>query len=325
MATATYAVTQFTPAASCGIGASLWAVTKTCFMTVSMASLAIDPPWMTCTAVQAGEPPDRSNTACYNNRVAGQASACPVGYSAASSLTWAPFSRGGATTTTAAADVVAAVVYCCPSAGVEQDGMGIDFWYSGDGASPDITTEHDGVTYTGNMYLMPLCRATRVSALSGSTVTLTPYSDTQGWERRRRQEATLVTEMWDYTANVIYAEAESFTRTVFADGHTCYGNCTDYWLRWYTSPERLANAATATATVTTSTSIAGASSPQGGGAATPTRTTESASGSGAMATGISTAGESRQGPAPASGAHRPILGGAGTLLTVAAVAACLAV
>ncbi len=70
MATPTITITEparFTPSPSCGIGTALYAVTKTCYMSnPTVGPLIIDPEWMTCTAVQAGEPWDKQNPNCVS-------------------------------------------------------------------------------------------------------------------------------------------------------------------------------------------------------------------------------------------------------------------
>jgi hypothetical protein len=194
-----------------------------------------------------GEPPDKGNTDCYiGYRPATKAddgnaiydSACPVGYGTASVFTHYPFYRtpivdqttDGKDHRVTATDVVASVIYCCPSA------SGFGFQMTLDKLVP-FTTVHDGVTYRGEMALMPMCVATSVKALSsGQTVTLTPYSDTRGWEKRQENTADgLSTAAWD-PKNKVWAEIESFSNTVFADGYTCYdgaeafgeGPCTEY-------------------------------------------------------------------------------------------------
>ncbi|KXX74309.1 hypothetical protein MMYC01_209344 [Madurella mycetomatis] len=323
MATPSYALTQFTPAPSCGIGTALWAVTKTCYMYASEpATLEINPPWMSCTAVQAGDPPDRYNRECHNDGVSALIdddgittyfSACPVGYTAATSFIYPPFYRTFTTTSSGtetitrveASDVLASRFYCCPSA----SGFHYKHVYPEDNT---ITTVHDGTTFSGASYLLPLCRATRVAALSGQTVTLTPYSDTMAWERRRQAETgghqELITEVWD-DAKIVYAGYEAYAVTVFADGHSCYSNCSDYWLNWYTSPERLPTTETsATPTITD------------GPGPSETANTSPGGGSGGGVTPTSTV---------ASGAHRVGLGGgwarAGALLVATAVAATLAI
>jgi len=244
MATPSYPLTQFTPAPSCGIGSTLWAVTKSCYLYAGTDTVLFNPPWMTCTAAQMGEPPEKHNGDCYSawrtsdvGLTTSLFSTCPVGYSAASTETFWPYFRtttnqvGGApkTTTLAAKDVQASIIYCCPSA----PGSGLHFGLD----LPDdfrVNTVHDGITYSGYTYVMPRCRAT-ATALSGQTVTLTPFSDTIGGERRRQESTPLITEIWD-EAKKVYAEAESFVHTVFADGHTCYGTCDQYWSSQYTSP-----------------------------------------------------------------------------------------
>ncbi|GAB1316984.1 hypothetical protein MFIFM68171_07194 [Madurella fahalii] len=327
MATTSYLLSQLTPDPSCGIGTALWAVSKTCYMSASYPTpvVEINPPWMSCTAVQAGEPYDKLNNACYGGlgrtRIGDDYipifySACPVGYTAASSYTHPAFYRtftissGTETTTRAeATDVVATHFFCCPSA------SGFHYEYLTT-EEPEITTVHDGTTFSGRAYLMQRCRATRVAALSGQTVTLTPYSDTLGWERRRRQEETgaqqdpgpLITEAWDDAKNV-YAADEYYDVTVFADGHSCYTNCSDYWLSSYTSP---VNPQT---TITTA----------------PATITEDAGGGGTASAGLSRVGEGAAAPTSTvtSGVHRVGLGAgwarAGALLASAAVAASLVI
>lgn len=262
-ATPTYHLTQFTPSPSCGIGSDLWAVSKTCLMTGGLGSptttvVAGPLPWVSCTAVQMGEPPDKGNFDCYvgyrstirdGDGDPTYFSACPVGYDTASIATYYPFYR---TTTTyqptdgrdprvPATDVVASIIYCCPTA------SGFGFHITSERLEP-FTTVHDGTTYRGDTALMPMCVATSVKALSSAqTVTLTPYSDTRGWEKRQEKTAdALSTAAWDPKAKV-WAEAESFYNTVFGDGHTCYdygeawgeGPCTEYWAEHYTSPDVL--------------------------------------------------------------------------------------
>ncbi|KAH6839493.1 hypothetical protein B0I37DRAFT_386586 [Chaetomium sp. MPI-CAGE-AT-0009] len=240
---------RFTPAPSCGIDTDLWVVTKTCYMYGDdrTPALEINPPWIDCTAIQAGEPPDKFNRDCYNRAVttrtgpdgvASWVSNCPVGYTGARTNTFPVFYRtvtdaGPSTTRTEAADVVGVQVYCCPSI------SGMTFRHDFDRIA-STTAVVDGTTWTGSMALVPDCRATRVQALRGQTVTLTPYSDTVAWERRRQEETAgqsgLVTKAWD-DANTVYAEYDFYGFTLFGDGHTCFGNCTDYWLNSYTSPQ----------------------------------------------------------------------------------------
>ncbi|KAK0710699.1 hypothetical protein B0H67DRAFT_492334 [Lasiosphaeris hirsuta] len=260
--TTTYHLSQFTPAPSCGIGSDLWAVSKTCLMTGGINSpittvLPGPLPWVSCTAIQMGEPPDKDNADCYigyrSRAMRGDGSptyfsACPAGYSTVTIETYYPFYRStinyrpadGKDPRVHATDVVASLVYCCPTA------SGFDFKMSSFRLE-HFTTVHDGATYRGDTALMPMCAATSVEALSsGQTVTLTPYSDTKGWEKRQEKTADgLLTEAWDPKKKV-WAEAESFFNTVFGDGFTCYdgaetgygeGFCTEYFEKHYTSPE----------------------------------------------------------------------------------------
>ncbi|KAK0649137.1 hypothetical protein B0T16DRAFT_409500 [Cercophora newfieldiana] len=244
MVTPSYPLTRFTPAPSCGVDSSLWAVTKSCYLYAGTSTVLVNPPWKTCTAAQMGEPPEKRNPDCYTawrppaldaNTPTTYFSACPVGYSAASTETFWPYLRtstvssgeAAKTQVTAARDVQGLMFFCCPSASGFEFGLDLpdDF---------QIHTVHDGVSYSGYSYVIPRCRAT---AMSAQTVTLTPFSNTFGGERRRQEETAgpLITEVWD-RGKKVYAEAETFMHTVFADGHTCYGTCDKYWESQYTSP-----------------------------------------------------------------------------------------
>lgn len=290
-ATPTYHLTQFTPPPSCGIASDLWAVSKTCLMTAGIGSPTTSViggalPWVSCTAVQMGEPPDKGNTDCYlgyryttkdNDGIAIYASACPVGYGTASVVKHYPFYRtpvvdqttDGKDHRVTATDVVGSRIYCCPSA------SGFNFQMSFDRLE-SFTTVHEGTTYRGYTALMPMCVATSIKALSsGQAVTLTPYSDTRGWEKRQENTADgLSTAAWDPT-NKVWAEVESFSQTVFADGFTCYdddlvnyggGPCTEYWENQYTSPEVLPTPSPST------TSQGGADVTSPGSGSTPSTT-----------------------------------------------------
>jgi hypothetical protein len=256
-------------------------------------TLQINPPWMDCTAIQAGEPPDKFNRDCYNDAVSARVgpdgiasliSNCPMGYTGATSYTYPPFYRpvsdsGTRTTRTEAADVVVTQVYCCPSI------SGMSFRYNV-GEAPSTATVVDGTTWSGDLYLMPRCQATRVQALQGQTVTLTPYSDTMAWERRRQAETDspsgLITEVWN-DANTVYAAYDYYDVTVFADGYSCFGNCTDYWLNSYTSPE---SSVVSTVPDQTTTTTSSPTTTDGlAGLATATATTSSTSGAHCVARG----------------------------------------
>ncbi|KAK5663841.1 hypothetical protein OQA88_44 [Cercophora sp. LCS_1] len=243
MDVATPVLTRFTPSPTCGIASPthLYAVHKTCYI-YGPSTVLINPPFITCTAIQAGEPPDKANRECYADwsplSTGTYYSACPVGYSPVSTLSYHPFLRSSTQTAT---DVVARVVYCCPSTpplvGDDGPGDGYDgpwgYAYEPAGESAKARqTVVDGVTYAGEAYLMPRCRG----ILGKGVRTLTGYSDTMGWEKR--QERQVVTETWD-VGREVWAAGESFSYTRFGDGHTCFGNCTGYWRESYTSPEVL--------------------------------------------------------------------------------------
>ncbi|VBB79637.1 Putative protein of unknown function [Podospora comata] len=228
----TYA--QFTPPASCGIGKDLYAVEKTCWVydTRPSPTVTVSPPKVPeCTAVQLGDPYDRYNPDCYaawSFRPGGATGVsyvgCPVSYTVATSTTWHPFWRTVDGTSTQAIDVVEKIVHCCPEGDVK-------FRYFDEGGRSS-TFVHEGITWRADAYLMPRCRGTARG--ERRTVTLTEYTDTQGWEKKKR-DVGLRTEVWEGDKEV-WAGQESYYATFFADGHTCYGNCTKYWLESYTSP-----------------------------------------------------------------------------------------
>ncbi|KAK4195472.1 hypothetical protein QBC40DRAFT_236410 [Triangularia verruculosa] len=229
--------TRFTPAASCGIGKDLYAVEKTCFMYAghpTPTTVVPLPTWLPeCTAVQVGDPYDKLNPDCYaawSFRPGGVSNVgyapCPVSYTAASSFTYHPFwSSGEGTTRVTAYDVMAKHVQCCPEGDIK-------FTHDDYGENKKTRTHvHEGTTWSGDAYLLPRCRGTMTGGKR--TVTLTDYRDTHAWERRR--DVGLRTEVWEGNKEV-WAAAESYAATIFADGHTCYGDCTQYWLESYTSP-----------------------------------------------------------------------------------------
>ncbi|KAK4446283.1 hypothetical protein QBC34DRAFT_497008 [Podospora aff. communis PSN243] len=227
MATPTYPLTRFTPSATCGIASPthLYAVHKTCYMH-GASTLLLNPSFLPCTAIQAGEPPDRGNPDCYADWAwarlsTSQYSTCPVGYTAASTLSYHPFYRSVGQPAT---DVVARVVFCCPSAPAD-DGEGRGYVYTPDG-EPNNARKMvvDGVTFAGEAYLMPRCRG----FLGPGVRTLTAYSDTMAWAKREEQTAVMLTETWK-AGREVWAGGESFSYTRFGDGHTCFGNCTGYW------------------------------------------------------------------------------------------------
>jgi hypothetical protein len=240
-AMATPTLTQFTPAPSCGANSGLWAVTKKCYLYPESgpSTVLLNPPWMTCTAAQMGEPPEARNPDCHSAwgtiKTEGPFyTTCPVGYSVAGTETYWPYIStavvSGITVSGSDEGVKVSMFACCPSA------SGYDLEFKLDQMDDfRVSTAHEGISYSGYTYVMPRCRAT---AKSAQTVTLTPFSDEWGGERRRRQEASagpLVTEVFT-AGKKVYAEAESFIETVFADGHTCYGGCEAYYQSHYTSP-----------------------------------------------------------------------------------------
>ncbi|KAK0701403.1 hypothetical protein B0T21DRAFT_378890 [Apiosordaria backusii] len=254
MATPTYPITRFTPAATCGIGRDIYAVQKTCFMYAGNppSTLVVHPTWLPeCTAIQLGDPYDKLNPDCYARwsfRPGGTTTVsyapCPVSYTVASSATYHPFWRGeDDRNRQTAIDVVGKQVYCCPEGDVKftHDENGEQF--------KTRTAVHEGTTYSGDAFLLPACRGTMRGGRR--TVTVIDYKDTMGWERRR--DGAVRTEVWEGNKEV-WAAAESYAATVFADGHTCYGNmnCTQYWLESYTSPVYVPTTVEETEVVTTS-------------------------------------------------------------------------
>ncbi|KAK4178379.1 hypothetical protein QBC36DRAFT_234488 [Triangularia setosa] len=235
-------VTQFTPAPSCGIGKALYAVEKTCYMYAgdpTPTTVVAFPTWLPeCTAVQVGEPYDKMNPDCYaywsfRAGVPTNVIYAPCGpdYTTATSSTYHPFYRSveGGGRSQMAVDVVAKNVICCPRGDVK-------YTYNQDGLEPSRTRTAvvEGTTWSGVARFMPHCRGTMTGGRR--TVTLSEYRDTQAWERKRDEEGNGVkTEVWE-GGKEVWAAMESYYATVFADGHTCYTDCSKYWSESYTSP-----------------------------------------------------------------------------------------
>ncbi|KAK0611248.1 hypothetical protein B0T14DRAFT_530022 [Immersiella caudata] len=124
---ATPTLTQFTPAPSCAANSGLWAVTKKCYLYPDSgpSTVLVNPPWMTCTAAQMGEPPEARNPDCHSVwgtiKTEGRFyTACPVGYSSAGVETYWPYISttvvSGITVSGSDEGVQASMIVCCPSA-----------------------------------------------------------------------------------------------------------------------------------------------------------------------------------------------------------------
>lgn len=77
-------------------------------------------------------------------------------------------------------------------------------------------TTTSGTTFT--LVSPPLCIATSLSALAGSTVTFTG------------ENGPAVTTVWDSASDTLYARGTTITSTVYNGTSTCYTNCPYY--RW---------------------------------------------------------------------------------------------
>ncbi|KAK3326644.1 hypothetical protein B0H66DRAFT_530639 [Apodospora peruviana] len=236
-------LTQFTPAPSCLPSAdNLWLVSSSCYL--ANGPYLESPPWLQCTLTEAGEP-DISKTACYQNGdssttgpdgTASFYSTCPAGYTVALSDTYRPFDEpryGGDVTKTY--DAVVSAFTCCPT--------GFDFVLRGD--IDESTTVHDGTAFTVNLYPMPICVQTSVSALASQEVTMKLFSDDRVWDRKlrpRETEAvitdapvptTTTTATWDVEHDTLYAQAEQISYVVFHKTYTCYESCSEYFTYSY--------------------------------------------------------------------------------------------
>ncbi|KAK3324780.1 hypothetical protein B0T19DRAFT_238968 [Cercophora scortea] len=281
-------VSQLTPPPGCGIGSDLWLVSKTCHLhprdATDSASTVTNPSWFPCTAIVAGRPAGMDRYAdggCYAGQLAftigpdattTQYSACPVGYTTASTKTFTyDYDRepGSRAPPVPRPDVVNEWAFCCPSGTPDMPlhFRYIDRDYEDTYLSPEFKVNHDGQIWVGSSAAVPQCLATRVDALARKQVTLTSFSDTLSWpvnwdKNFKRQAVTpspaLVTQAWE-DDTWVWAEAESFGRVVYANGFTCYKPdvCADYYTNTY-----LVTASALPPRTTTTSTTAGADSRQ---------------------------------------------------------------
>lgn len=161
-----HAMTQFTPAPSCLAESNLWIVFTQCF--VSSTRPEPDPSWLECILTVAGES-NVSNRECHRFSETATVgaddlrtfySACPAGYSVATSRAWGVFNEPtnahGEPSPTRTYDATVTNLICCPSGTY-------DFKYAERlGSLRSSTTVHDGVTHTIQFCPVPECVATSV-------------------------------------------------------------------------------------------------------------------------------------------------------------------
>ncbi|KAH6854808.1 hypothetical protein B0I37DRAFT_410864 [Chaetomium sp. MPI-CAGE-AT-0009] len=226
-------VTQFKPPPSCVADSNLWIISASCYLNddVSLRS----PPWLQCTYTAAGDP-DPSDAACYQHPtstvVSGTPafySACPVGYTTAWATTTQPYGLPhydyNKSTTY---DVYETRNVCCPSA----FGDGISF------SRTEISTTrtvYGGQSHNIRIYVVPGCVASSVSQFRDRTVTMGLYSDARVWDKKKRQGAEYgsTTAVWDVAHDLLFAQVQHVSWTVFHGTYTCYENCNDYFTYSY--------------------------------------------------------------------------------------------
>ncbi|GAB1314458.1 hypothetical protein MFIFM68171_04668 [Madurella fahalii] len=220
-----HAITQFTPAPSCLAESSLWLVSTQCFL--SSTRPEPDASWLECILTEAGDPNVSNRDYHRFSEIATIGtdglrtyySACPAGYSPATSRTWGVFNEPtyayGEPSPTRTYDVTVTNLICCPSGTY-------DFEYAESLVSHRTsTTVHNGVTHTIQLYPVPECMATSVSALSGKEIPFMSWSETRFWDEKR-QETPTITRTWDFAGATLWAPAEHDTYTVFRDAYTCF-------------------------------------------------------------------------------------------------------
>ncbi|KXX76570.1 hypothetical protein MMYC01_206652 [Madurella mycetomatis] len=220
-----HAMTQFTPAPSCFAESNLWIASTYCF--VPNTRPEPDPSWLECLLTLAGEP-NVSNRECHRfpetatvgaDGIRTFYSACPAGYSVATSRAWGlfnePTNAHGEPSPTRTYDATVTNLICCPSGTY-------DFKYAESlGSLRSSTTVHDGATHTIHFYPVPECVATSVLALSGKEIPFKSWSETRFWGEKR-QEIQTITRTWDFVGATLWAQAEHVTYTAFRDVYTCF-------------------------------------------------------------------------------------------------------
>ncbi|KAH6630559.1 hypothetical protein B0J18DRAFT_105110 [Chaetomium sp. MPI-SDFR-AT-0129] len=278
------AVTQFTPAPTCLDESNLWIISASCYLEddVSLAS----PPWIQCTYTELGAP-NPSDPACYQQSTATTVdntkayySDCPAGYTPAATNLYKPFDLPlYESVKTETFDVVVTAYTCCPQAASVVDDAGsahpIPFTttdYDG------FKTVHDGQTHSVFMYVVPRCVATHISALDHKTVTLGLYSDGRVWDKRDVSPATTAPAaagkrqlnppseplgttqaVWDAEHDLLFANVQQVSWTVFHGTYTCYEGCDDYFTYSYhnTDPNYTPSTTTTTSATTPATATGG--------------------------------------------------------------------
>lgn len=282
-------VTQFTPAPTCLDDSNLWIVSASCYLRDD--PYQGNPPWIQCTYTELGAP-NPYDPACYQQSTATVVdntkafySACPAGYTPAATYLYKPFdlpSFQGSKTETF--DVVITAHQCCPGAASVVDDAGathpITF------TTTDYTgfhTVHGGRTRDVFMYVVPVCVATHISALDDHTVTLGLYSDVRVWDKRdvvaphpattassaagllgKRQlnppPTTYGTTqaVWDAEHDLLFANAQQVSWTVFHGTYTCYEGCDDYFTYSYYNTDPNYTPSTTTTSATTPSGTTGA-------------------------------------------------------------------
>ncbi|KAI0419874.1 hypothetical protein F5X98DRAFT_334170 [Xylaria grammica] len=168
------------------------------------------PDWLTCAVTNL---PSNVPASCFEGQTSADAetSGCPSGFTGASTL------RYGRT------DGLESFffVHCCPT----------QYRFDANRGFVDLTTARDGITYSYG-YPVPECAASYISDLVSSPIIVQTSINTVAWEKRQLEPVETVT--WDYEHDTMYANAESYSYTVFDHTHTCYQDCTA-WESYYVS------------------------------------------------------------------------------------------
>ncbi|KAK4191256.1 hypothetical protein QBC35DRAFT_538178 [Podospora australis] len=225
-----FPTTTFTPDPSCLNPSNLWHVSTSCYVDWSLRSNT----WLQCTLTELGEPDVTNHPECYQTRYPGRHlgpdssstfyAACPIGYTTASTWTSMPFDEPtyayNIPSPTKTYDVTATGIHCCPSVG------GYHFTYNTDIDIRTSYTSAAGRLQTVQLYPMPGCVGTSVTALSGKeSLTMKMWTDHQVWDKKRKrgdQFETTTTGSWNFKHDTLYAQPQGAVWTVFQDKYTCF-------------------------------------------------------------------------------------------------------
>ncbi|KAI3331610.1 hypothetical protein HD806DRAFT_477883 [Xylariaceae sp. AK1471] len=224
---------QFTPRPECYDATNNWIVTIGCYAGAGFSG-PLYPDWLTCSVSQFGIPdlvdfrcnvPYRTDLSSGAPRITGASgvlsyyAGCPAGLTAATTTSypgWDTWSYLGKF------DATGYKVACCPTQYHFELPTGpYDFR-----RLYNSSTVHDGQTYYLKLSDLPQCAATSIMELSGKEIPVRTWLPPSFGEGDQPPKTTL----WDYENGTMFANSAAYTYTVFQGTHTCYEDCSKWFI-----------------------------------------------------------------------------------------------